>query len=269
MRERRNTSGHSPQYAAAVGRRQRGTPIDEVGKEGSTQDPIRRGLCAVGAAALWIGAGGAYLALEAIAAAGFRPHYSYAHDYISDLGVAPRSVFQGRMIDSPFAYLMNTAFYLQGTCFLLGAILMVRAVGSRKARLFLTLAAANAVGNILVGTIHGGPIAEVDGMAWVHRLGAGLAIAGGNIAILAGSALARNAGAKQWYRAASLGLAVLGLGSFTMLIADSQIAAISVLPDGVWERASVYSIIAWQTLTAGYLVRLSRLDSDAVVRGQQ
>ena len=60
---------------------------------------------------------------------------------------------------------MNTAFYLQGTFFLVGAVLVARAVES-QARLVLSLAATNATGNIVVGTVHGGPIAKVDGTAW-------------------------------------------------------------------------------------------------------
>ncbi len=218
----------------------------------------RRRLFAVSGAAIWITAGVGYLTLEAVAAVGFQPSYSYVRDYISDLGVTSRGVLPGRMIDSPLAYLMNTAFYLQGIFFLVGAVLVVRAAASQKAGLFLTLAAVNAVGNILVGTFHAGPIAESDGTVWVHRAGAVLAIVGGNMAILAGSAIVRSAGAAQWYRVASLGFAAVGLLSFLMLIIDSRTGAVNVLPDGVWERGSVYSIILWQMFTAAYLVHPNR-----------
>jgi len=161
------------------------------------------------------------------------------------------------VIDSQLAYLMNTAFYLQGTLFLIGAVLVVRVVESRKAGLFLTLAAANAVGNILVGAVHGGPVAKVDGTAWLHDMGAALAIGGGNIAILAGSAIVRNAGAGQRYRAISVVIGVLGLLSFAMLVINSTTGVTSLLPEGVWERGSVYSIIVWQMYTAVYLMRLA------------
>jgi hypothetical protein len=161
------------------------------------------------------------------------------------------------MIDSKLAYLMNTAFYLQGTLFLIGAILVVRALEGRKAGLFLTLAAANAVGNILVGAVHSGPMAKVDGTAWLHDMGAALAIGGGNIAILAGSAIVRNAGAGQRYRAISVVIGVLGLLSFAMLVINSTTGATSLLPEGVWERGSVYSIIVWQMCTAAYLMRFA------------
>jgi hypothetical membrane protein len=50
-----------------------------------------------------------YLIFEAIAVKAFRPHYSYAHNLISDLGMPSRA--------SALAWLMNTAFCLQGSCF--------------------------------------------------------------------------------------------------------------------------------------------------------
>jgi hypothetical membrane protein len=210
-----------------------------------------------GAAAVWLASGVGYLILEGVAAAGFRYHYNYAHNYISDLGVTSRGTFQGRTIDSPLAYLMNTAFYLQGTSFLIGAVLVVRAAESRKAGLFLVLAAANAIGNILVGAVHSGPMAKVDGTAWLHHLGAALAIGGGNIAIFAGSAIVRNMGAGQRYRRISVGIGVLGLLSAMMLVIDSATGATRLLPEGVWERGSVYSIIVWQMCTAAYLMRVA------------
>jgi hypothetical protein len=57
-------------------------------------------------------------------------------------------------------------FYLQGTFVLVGAVLVARAVESQNAGLVLSLAATNATGIIVVGTVHGGPIAR-----W-HRWGA-------------------------------------------------------------------------------------------------
>jgi hypothetical protein len=92
----------------------------------------------------------------------------------------------------------------------------------------------------------------------VHDTGALLAIVGGNAAILAGSSTVRNVGGPPWYRAASLGLAVLGLLSFVVLVIDSKTAAVNILSNGVWERGSVYSIIVWQLFTAGYLLSRGR-----------
>ena len=184
----------------------------------------------LGAAIAWIIGPLTYLTLEAIAAAAF-PHYSYGQNFISDLGVTA----------SPRAWAMNTAFCVQGTLFLLGAILIVRAYENRSARIFLILATANAVGNILIAVFHSGP----SEMAWLHATGAVLAIVGGNAAILAGSSLIGG-----WHRAASVALGAFGLLSFAFLV----IALKSATPPAVWERCSVYSITAWELLTAARVV---------------
>jgi hypothetical membrane protein len=216
----------------------------------SRRGPSRRSY-AVSAAIVWISGPLTYLILEAVAAVAFRHHYSYAHNLISDLGVTSR-------FDSPLAWLMNTAFCLQGTLFLVGAILIVRAFETRKAGLFLILAAANAVGNILIAAFHSGPAAQADGTVWVHATGAVLAIVGGNAAILAGSSIIHNASELLRYRSVSVGLAALGLLSFMMFVIESKTAAVRLLPPAVWERCSVYSIITWQMLTAARLVTRSR-----------
>jgi hypothetical membrane protein len=199
----------------------------------------RRRSYAVGAAVAWLSAGLAYLTLEGIAAVAFRPHYSYAHNFISDLGIPSGH--------SPLAWLMNTAFCLQGTLFLVGAILTVRAVEAHKAGLFVTLAAVNAVGNLLIAAFHSGPASHANGTAWLHAIGAVLAIVGGNAAILAGSRIVSG-----WHRKVSVALGAFGLLSFALFVIELR--ASSSVPLGISERCSVYSITAWQLLTAAWLV---------------
>lgn len=168
----------------------------------------------------WIAGPVTYLILEAVAASAF-PHYSYAHNLISDLGASA----------SPRSAVMNIAFCIQGTLFLVGALFFSRA------RLFLTFATENALGNILVAIFHRGVPA--------HGVGAVLAIVGGNAAILAGSRVGG-----PFYRKVSIALGVFGLLSFLVF---------AVVRTGVWERCSVYSILSWQLLTA-VGVLWSRLD---------
>lgn len=184
---------------------------------------------------MWIVGVLGYLVLEAVAADAYRPAYSYAHNYISDLGR-----------HGPRAPLMHAAFCLQGSMFLLGALVAVGVPVRRRVSLFLGLVAANAVGNILVGTVHSGP---------VHLVGAALALAGGNAAILAGSTLL--VPQLRWYRIGSTVVAVLGFLSLALLVAN-----IGLLPVGAWERGSAYSIFLWQLLTAAVL--LSRRNDTAV-----
>lgn len=188
------------------------------------------------AAAIWLVGGAGYLILEGVVAAAFRPHYSYADDLISDLGVT-----SGGGADSPLAGLMNIGFYLQGTAFLVGAFLVAHTLARPAAAFFVILAATNAVGNILVGTVHG---AGSGGLEWLHGTGAVLAILGGNGAILTGFFLV---GQSAPYRIGSLGLAAFGLVCFTLF-------AVGAIPAGLWERGSVYTIISWQLVTAAYLL---------------
>ena len=213
----------------------------------------RTAATAVGAA-LWVVAAVGYLVLEAVTAAGFSPAYSYTRDYISDLGVSASDLVHGRTIDSPRAYLMHIAFYLQGIMFFAGALLMVGVPDSRRARIFLGLVAANAVGNIVVGTEHSGK---------PHVTGAALAIVGGNTAILAGSAVVGTLGWHRWYRSTSKLVAGLGLLCLIMLQVNSATKRANLLPDGAWERGSVYSITIWQLLTAACLLTTRRIRRQA------
>lgn len=187
-------------------------------------------------AVLWIVAAVGYLILEAVAAASLGPAYSYTRNYISDLGV-----------DAPRSYVMHAAFYAQGVLFFVGALLVVGIPDSRRARIFLGLVAANSIGNIVIGSVHSGT---------AHRVGAALAIVGGTLAIATGSAVVVAVGARHWYRRGSRLVAAIGLVCLAMLMINMATATTNVLPDGAWERGSVYSIILWQLTTGAYLLSI-------------
>ncbi|OBA58413.1 hypothetical protein A5647_21125 [Mycobacterium sp. 1100029.7] len=195
-----------------------------------------------GGAALWIAAAVGYLVLEAIAAAGFTPGYSYAHNYISDLGVTG-----GKPFVSPRASLMHAAFCVQGVLFFCGAMLMVGMPDNRRARMFLATVGANTVGNLVIAAVHSGA---------VHVTGALLAIVGGNAAILTGPGAIRLVAHRRWYRTASKGIALVGFSSLIMLMLNSVTATAIPFPDGVSERGSVYSITSWQLFTATCLLTI-------------
>ncbi|MEU0498462.1 DUF998 domain-containing protein [Mycobacterium sp. NPDC006124] len=189
------------------------------------------------AAACWLVAGLVYLGFEAIAAAA-RPGYRYAVNFISDLGRP----------DSPLSAVMNTAFAAQGTLFLAAALTLTRAGRARGAWKFVACAAANAVGNVVVALVPSGGA----GIAWVHVTAATVAIVGGNAAILAGHGRVSET---PWYGRTSVGLATLGLLAFLVLAVGAVTTSTVLLPGAVWERASVYTIIGWQLMSALVLVR--------------
>lgn len=122
---------------------------------------------------------------------------------------------------------------------------MVGIPDSRRARLFLGTVAVNMVGNLVIAFVHSGK---------VHVTGAVLAIVGGNAAILAGSNAMGRVATLRWYHTVSKVIAAIGFLSTAMLMVNSATANNNLLPDGAWERGSVYSITSWQLLTAGCLL---------------
>ena len=206
------------------------------------------------AGALWLAAGLLYLTAEAIAAGAF-PGYSYAHNYISDLGVPYPGEMAGRPLRSALAWVMNWGgFILDGTCYGLATVIAARASPkTRAASLFLALGLSHAIGTILVGTIHSGNREVVDGTHFYHVMGAAMAILGGNAALLAAASLARDWGLpKAW---AILARSLGGIGFIALgLLETSGHAA---LPEGLLERISVYTITAWEILTGMALLAVS------------
>lgn len=146
---------------------------------------------------------------------------------------------------------MNAAFCVQGTLLFVGAVLVLLAIKPRKPLPLLVFAAVNSVGNFVIAIVSSGS----SGIALVHVTGAAFAIVGGNAAILAGSSILYADGAARWYRISSIALAMLGLVSFGFLAIASLTSTTMILPGAGWERTSVYTIIGWQMLSAGYLAR--------------
>ena len=181
------------------------------------------------AAVLWILGATVYLVCETVAAAAV-PGYSYLTDYISELGV--REV-------------MNVgAFMVHGILFGLAAVVLVRGCPLVGARVFLIAAVANTAGNILVGTFQSG----TPNAHW-HVIGAGLAIVGGNVALITAGIAGRAVRAPTWFRRASVTLGGFGLVCLIALITDGANGS-RALPAGMVERGSVYPIIIWE-LRAG------------------
>ncbi|MFD3993393.1 DUF998 domain-containing protein [Streptomyces sp. NPDC058583] len=130
-----------------------------------------------------------WLVAEAITAGTWTdPVYSYATNYISDLGVSDCDTqFQGRELCSPRHALMNTSFMLEGMLFAIGVVLLAQLLSGRARRVVIALAIAHGVGMVAVGLFHGSPDGPSYGLT-LHVGGAGVAILCANtVAILADS----------------------------------------------------------------------------------
>lgn len=200
---------------------------------------------------LFLSAAIVYVGTEAIAAAAF-PGYSYAQNYISDLGVPEIGTHDGRFLDSPLSAVMNAGFLLQGALFLLATVVAARGRPARLAAPWVGFAALHAVGITLVALVHGGPQSVASGIIGFHVAGAGLAIVFGNLASIAGSAALGGRG----FRVFSVGIALVGLLCLVGLQLQPSLAGAS-LADGVWERGSVYAITVWELVAGVVLVRRS------------
>jgi len=223
-----------------------------------TPSPISRTPALI-AASLWGAAGVLWLVFEAITASAF-PGYSYATNYISDLGVPDVTVFEGRSIDSPLSALMNFAFIAQGLLLLGGVIFALRAAPGVRggARTWiLAIAITHAVGMLLVGIFHGSQQNLENGLLVLHGLGAAFAIATGNITAILGGITSHRIAAPSWYRITSVFLGIFGLICLVMLAVAST-TSFTAVPEAVWERGSVYTIIGWELLTSVSLIALAR-----------
>ena len=90
-------------------------------------------------------------------------------------------------------------------------------------------------------------------LSW-HVLGALLAIVCGNGAALMSASAFRSLGLPRIHRLGSIGLPLVAAVAFAMLVGTRASGTANLLPDGVWERGSVYTITAWEVLTAACLM---------------
>jgi hypothetical membrane protein len=193
-----------------------------------------------------------WVVAEAVTAAAWsNPPYSYATNYISDLGVLDCGAqFQGREICSPAHSLMNASFMVEGVLFATAVVLLARLAEGRARRVIITLAVAHGAGMVLVGLFHGSADGPRSSLV-IHVAGAAVGILCANtVAILAGSL--RKLGLPPAYRIFSIAVGALGLLSEALVNLSASTA-------GVFERGGVYSWLLWSVVTgAGLLVRHRR-----------
>jgi len=195
-------------------------------------------------------AGIVYLVSETVSAAAWHtPAYSYASNYISDLGVSGcGSLFHGRQICSPLYGVMNAGFMLEGLFFLMGAIICSRLIAQPWKAVSLLLALLHGVGMLMVGVFHGSQAALGDGSLRYHLLGAQMAIGAGNLALILYGSMASAIGLPP-----KLALPSVLLGCFGIVSAWALVAHIGHIPDGLTERGSVYTIMVWE-IVVGVMV---------------
>lgn len=194
------------------------------------------------AAGAFLVGGVTYLAAEAVAALGWtdRP-YSYSRNNISDLGIPDIS---------PLHAVMNTGFVVDGTLFVLAGLGLAVLFEGRARWIVVGTSVVHGVGSIVVGLAH----ASVDGASTPHAVGAGMAIVGGNLVLLAAGRYGGRVAAPRWYTVSSATAGVAGLVGLALFLADT-----GILGGGTFERISVYTIIGWEIVTGATILAKRRL----------
>lgn len=214
----------------------------------ASSNDTRIALCFIAAAL-------SYLISETVAAAAWSsPHYSYARNYISDLGISGCGfLFHGRAVCSPLYPLMNAGFIVEGLLYAVACVLWSKVLPSLLSRGVALLAGiVYGAGMLMVGLFHGSPIALTDGTLKYHFLGAVMAIATGNLFAIGSGLFGRRLGWSGGVSIVCVLLGVVGLACALLLLRNTGI------PAGIPERGSVYTIMVWEIVVGVTLLTAQR-----------
>jgi hypothetical membrane protein len=194
-----------------------------------------------------------FLVAETIAAAAWdNPAYSYANNWVSDLGVPGAPVmFKGHLIHSPLALLLNLGFVINGALVALAGVLLLRPSGQgRMPRWQRWLVVGYGLGMIIAGTFHESP-------AWslpLHALGATLIMAVGNIATLLTGRLGARLGLPTWLARTFMALGAVGFISFLITQVVATVSAVLPPNIGTLERFAAYPLLIAQLIAGTALL---------------
>ena len=177
-----------------------------------------------------------YIVAEAISAAFFNASLfnTYVFHAISELGIPDAN--------SPLFWLMNSAFVIIGLALVFGNFYKFRDFIVKYRIAFYILTLITGLGVVIVGMIHGGnPLTS-----GYHTLGAVMAILGGNILLVL---ISRSMGEFGVYQKTTFVLGLFGLAMFWVLFSSMESVYMPV-----FERLSVYTMIAWSFLTGLFLL---------------
>ena len=182
-----------------------------------------------------------YLIAEFITAIFFRDSLAntYIFHTISELGIPN--------MNSPLAFLMNSAFIIIGLALLFGYFARFKDFIIKNKIIISVLSLVTAIGVIIVALIHGGnPLT-----ASYHSLGAVMAILGGNVMLVFVSRSMEDFGR---YQKISLALGIVGIIIFWIMFFNLESIYMPV-----FERLSVYTLIIWNLLSGYYLTVNGRI----------
>ena len=178
-----------------------------------------------------------YMIAEAISAFAFNDTIinTYLFHTISELGI-PNS-------NSPLFYLMNSAFIIIGLALLFANFYNFKDFIIKNKAVFYILTPITSIGVMIVALIHGGNPLTMS----YHALGAIMAILGGNSLLII---ISRSMKKFENYQKITLSLGIIGFIAFWIMFFNMESIYMPV-----FERLSVYTLIAWSFISGVYLLK--------------
>lgn len=169
---------------------------------------------------------------------GWKLPYSFAENYVSDLGATACSA----LVCSPWHVLMNCSFVLQGLL-ITGGVVLTWWQWNRLARTGMCLLIICGLGVVVVGLVP----EDVNG--GLHRIGAALHFLGGGLGMIAvGFSL------RRWFGWISVATGIAVVAATVALTKAGGVWAEEV-GTGTLERVAAYGIAGWMVAVGSYLYR--------------
>ncbi len=193
-----------------------------------------------------------FFVVEAICARAWSPAYSYARNYISDLGAVHCAAFPpgtAMFVCSPLHVLMDVSFVLQGVLIAGGTLLLAPVFARNR---------LGAAGSALIA-LAGAGVAAVgfapeDAHIVVHLLGAAANIVGGNVGMIAVGIALRAMPQLRTIGGTAIAAGLIGLVAGQLLVDRTDLG----LGIGGIERVAIYPLPLWLAFTGASLVRVRR-----------
>lgn len=183
-----------------------------------------------------------YFAAQIIAAVAWPTPYSWAFNFISDLGNTACAPYAGRYVCSPQHGLMNASFIMLGVTMALGSLLIYQEFQRSRASLIgFSLMALAGFGTILVGAF------PENTVILLHGIGAFLALGVGNLSLIILALAIKQA--RKSFRIYTFISGTLSIIAFLLFITGTYLA----IGPGTIERIVSYPQTVWLILFGLYM----------------
>lgn len=193
-----------------------------------------------------------YFIVQILAAERWAEPFSIRFNTISDLGNTVCGMYGDRFVCSPWHAGMNVSFIVLGLTQLLGALLLMKTLGTtRTAFIALSMSVLAGIGTIFVGLF------PENSIAALHVVGAALPFFFGNIVLLL---FGVTRVLPRWLRIYSLTSGILAFIALGMFLTGFDAG----LGFGATERITAYAQTIWMIVIGTYLLQTGHKQSTII-----